>query len=82
MEFSFPYQTNSHISEVTDTLILHTNTIGGSRGGVPGTRSPMGPNSFVFAYIFTEKHPCRWSTPPPNGCTPPSTGNPVSATEH
>ena len=27
------------------------------------TSPPMGPNSFVFAYIFTEKHPHRRSTP-------------------
>ena len=42
-------------------------SIGGSRGGVPGARPPppMGPNSFVFAYIFTEKCPHRRSTPPP-----------------
>ena len=33
----------------------------------------MGPNSFVFAYIFTKKRPRRRSTPPP-------TGNPGSAT--
>ena len=33
-------------------------------GGVPGARPPMGPNSFVFAYIFSKKHPC-WRTMPP-----------------
>ena len=33
-------------------------------GGVPGERLPIGPNSFVFAYIFTKKCPCRRSTPP------------------
>ena len=33
-------------------------------GGVPGTRPPMGPNSFVFAYIFTEKCPRQRSMPP------------------
>ena len=43
-------------------------------GGCAGrTPPPMGPNSFIFAYIFTEKHPCRRSTPP-------SMGNPGSAT--
>ena len=41
-----------------------SNIIGGSRGGVPGARPPMGPNSFVFAYIFTEKCPRRRSTAP------------------
>ena len=46
-----------------------------------GTRPPssMGPNSFVFAYIFTKKHPHRRSTTP-NECTHPPTGNPGSAT--
>ena len=37
-------------------------------------------NSFVFAYIFTEKRPRRRSTPP-KGSTPP-TGNPGSASEY
>ena len=47
--------------------------------GVPGACPPMGPNSFIFAYIFAKKHPHQRSTPP-NGSTPPM-GNPGSATE-
>ena len=43
--------------------------IGGSRGCAECT-PPMGPNSFIFAYIFTEKR-MRWRSMPPNGCTPP-----------
>ena len=39
---------------------------------------PIGSNSFVFTYIFTEKCPCRRSTAPHNRSTPP-TGNPGSA---
>ena len=31
---------------------------------------PTGPNSFVFAYIFTKKHPC-WRLAPPNGSARP-----------
>ena len=31
----------------------------------------MVPNSFVFAHIFTEKHPCWRSTPPLNESTTP-----------
>ena len=31
---------------------------------------PTGPNSFVFAHIFAEKHP-HWRSTPPNGSTPP-----------
>ena len=50
--------------------------LGGGRAG--NTPPPMGPNSFVFTYIFTEKHPHRGSTPP-TGPRPP-TGNPGSAT--
>ena len=42
---------------------------GGSRGRARRT-PPMGPNSFVFAYIFTKKHRVGRCTPP-NGCTPP-----------
>ena len=39
---------------------------------VPGARPPpTGPNSFVFTYVFTEKHLCRRLAPP--------TGNPGSA---
>ena len=41
-----------------------TQVIGGSEGGVPGARPPMGPNSFIFAHIFTEKCPRQRSTPP------------------
>ena len=32
---------------------------------------PMGPNSFVFTYIFTEKYPHQRSTPPKTGLCPP-----------
>ena len=32
-------------------------------GGVPGHAPPMGPNSFVFSYIFTKKHPCPGADP-------------------
>ena len=49
-------------------------------GGVLGAHPPMGPNSFIFAYIFTEKHLCRRSMPPLTGARPPM-GNPGSATE-
>ena len=45
--------------------------IGGSRGCAGCTPPPMGPNSFVFAYIFTKKHLHQRSMPPPNRCTPP-----------
>ena len=53
--------------------------IGGSRG-VPGVRPSTEPNSFIFVYIFAEKHPRRRSIPPVTGPHPP-TGNPGSATE-
>ena len=53
--------------------------IGGSRGGMPGACPPMGPNSFIFAYICTEKCPCQRSTPPLTDAHPPM-GNPGSAT--
>ena len=45
-----------------------------SLGAVSGARPLPGPNSFIFAYIFTKKHPHRRSTPPPRG-------NPVSVTD-
>ena len=48
-------------------------------GVCPAHATPVGPNSFVFAYIFVEKHPCWKSTPPLMGPRPP-TGNPGSAT--
>ena len=54
--------------------------IGGSRGGRARRTPPhMEPNSFVFAYIFTEKCPRQRSMPPLTGARPP-TGNPGSAT--
>ena len=46
----------------------------------PPPPPPTGPNSFIFAYIFAEKHPRRRSTPPLTGPRPP-TGNPGSATD-
>ena len=53
--------------------------IGGSRGRAGHTPPPMGPNSFVFTYIFTKKHPC-WRSSPPQWVHTPPTGNPGSAT--
>ena len=44
--------------------------IGGSRGRAGCTVLPMGPNSFVFAYIFTEKCLRRRFTPPLTGARP------------
>ena len=34
-------------------------------GDVPCSRPPMGPNPFVFAYIFAKKYLRQRSTPPP-----------------
>ena len=34
-------------------------------GGHAGTCPPMEPNSFIFAYIFTEKCQCWRPNPPP-----------------
>ena len=48
--------------------------IGGSRGHARHT-PPTGPNSFIFAHIFGEKHLHQRSTPPP------PMGNPGSATD-
>ena len=55
-----------------------TLTIGGSRRGVPGARPPTGPNSFVFAHIFTKKR--RVGDECPLTGPHPATGNPGSAT--
>ena len=58
------------LRKTSKTSVVY-NTLADLGGGhARRTPSPMGPNSFVFAYIFTEKHPHRRSTPP-NGCTPP-----------
>ena len=58
-----------------------TKCIGGSGWGhARCTPPPMGPNSFVFAYIFTKKCLHRRSMAPLTGAHPP-TGNPGSATE-
>ena len=37
-------------------------------GGMPSTHPPMGPNYFIFTYIFSEKCLC-WRSTPPNGST-------------
>ena len=57
----------------TETVVTVCTTLAGSGGGggVPGARPPMGPNSFIFTYIFAKKCLCRRSTLPPNGSTPP-----------
>ena len=49
--------------------------LGGRAGRTP---SPMGLNSFVFAYIFTKKHLRQRSMPPPQRVHAPPTGNPGS----
>ena len=46
-----------------------------------GTCPPMGPNSFIFTYIFAKKHTRQRSMPPLNRSTPPPMGNPGSATD-
>ena len=38
--------------------------IGGSRGACQAHTPPMGPNSFIFTYIFAKKHPHQRSTSP------------------
>ena len=55
-------------------------SIGRSRGACPVHTPPMGPNSFVFAYIFTEKCPRQRSMLPQWVHAPPM-GNPGSATD-
>ena len=47
------------------------NTLADLGGACPVHAPPMGPNSFIFAYIFTKKCPHQRSMPPPNGCMPP-----------
>ena len=52
-------------------FIFVVNIIGGSGGMCQRMPPPTGPNSFIFAYIFTEKCP-RWRPKPPqNGSMPP-----------
>ena len=48
----------------SDEFLSVLNSIGGSGGACRRTSPPTGPNSFIFAYIFTEK--CsRWRPKPP-----------------
>ena len=71
---SLIYQRLGTLLGWTDTYLLRTNwnlTIGGSRGACRAHAPPTGPNSFVFAYIFAEKHPRQRSTPPLTGPCPP-----------
>ena len=60
-----------HMVKHSDNISAQGVTIKGNgiyrriyRGRARCTPSPMGPNSFIFAYIFTKKHPCQRSTPP------------------
>ena len=64
---------NSGSSGCKDYFLTDNITIGRSRVAVRGTRPPpMGPNSFIFAYIFSEKCLHRRSTPPLMGPHAPS----------
>ena len=58
------------IITITFSVKAEMHNIGGSRGRARRT-PPMGPNSFIFAYIFTEKCPRRRSMPPLTGARPP-----------
>ena len=40
--------------------------MGGSRGGMPGTCPPKGPNSFILIYKILETYP-PWESMPPYG---------------
>ena len=41
------------------------------QGGAPPAPPPTGSNSFVFTYVFAEKHTCRRSAPPQQVGAPP-----------
>ena len=49
-------------------------------GGVPGARPTYGTQFFRFRMHFCQKAPTSEVHSPPNGSTPPPTGNPGSAT--
>ena len=55
----------SYLNAIKTQMSPLTPTIGGSEGGGASQASfpPMGPNSFLFAYIFAEKCPCWRPTP-------------------
>ena len=56
----------------TCKLLQANHSIGGSREGHAGhTPSPMGPNSFIFTYIFTKKCLRQRFTPTLMGERPP-----------
>ena len=59
--------------------LMFVQYIGGSRGGMPSACPPMGPNSFVFTYIFGESTHVGGPHPPVMGPHSPM-GNPGSAT--
>ena len=59
------FQEISNMVNCADPIGYQSLIIGGSGGRrVRRTPPPMGPNSFIFAYIFTEKHLCQRSMPP------------------
>ena len=79
------HNNNSHYSLyltlLTDFLPSYCVSLADLGEGCAGrTPPPMGPNSFIFTYIFTKKHPCWRSMPPLTDASPPPTGNPGSAT--
>ena len=61
-------------------VIIRLTCIGGSRGGVPGTRHPYETQSFNFHIHFHQKAPAL-EIHAPQRVYAPSTGNPGSATD-
>ena len=60
----------------------YTTSIGGSRGGACRAHAlPYGTQFFHFCIHFHRKAPASEVHAPLNGCTPPPTGNPRSATD-
>ena len=56
-------------------------SIGGSRGACRVHATPYGTQFFRFRIHFHRKVPASEVYAPPNGCTPPPTGNPGSVTD-
>ena len=67
-------------NDVTD--IVSSTCIGGSRGGACRAHdSPLWDQILSFLHIFLPKSTHVGGPCPPNGSTPPPTGNPGSATD-
>ena len=67
------------LTEIQYMILFVLQAVADLHTKVSGAPPPTGPNSFIFTYVFTEKHLCQRLAPPPTRVGAPPAGNPGSA---